>query len=121
VTSPVLQTKPITFFPQNTFDHILGGIGAGTITTLGTVALGSYNLFYIYAPQVHTNTNLSGNFLGCVGNASNKIGDFSCVLIHKDSFGFFQIIDFKVNLEEAMPGHSSSITPFALDLLTNTD
>jgi hypothetical protein len=24
-------------------------------------------------------------------------------------------------LEEAMPGHSSSITPFALDQLTNTD
>jgi hypothetical protein len=43
------------------FDHILGGIGAGTIATLGTVALSSYNLSYIYAPQVHT--NLSRNFL----------------------------------------------------------
>jgi hypothetical protein len=26
------------------FDHILGGIGAGTISALGTVAPGSYNL-----------------------------------------------------------------------------
>jgi hypothetical protein len=105
--------------PEKYFDHILGEIGAGTIATLGTVAPGSYNLSYIYAPQVHT--NLSGNFQGFVGNASNKIGEFSCVHIHKDSFGFFQIIHFKANLEEAMPGHSSSITPFASDLLTNTD
>jgi hypothetical protein len=29
--------------PTKYFDHILGGIGAGTIAALGTVALGSYN------------------------------------------------------------------------------
>ncbi len=46
------------------FDHILGGIGVGTIAALGTAAPGSYNLSYIYAPQVHT--NLSRNFLGFV-------------------------------------------------------
>jgi hypothetical protein len=101
------------------FDHIFGGIGASTIAALGTVAPGSYNLSYIYTPQVHT--NLSGNFLGFAGNASNKIGEFSCVHIHKDSLGLFQIIDSKVNLEEAMPGHSSTVIPFASDLLTNTD
>ncbi len=33
--------------PTKYFDHILGGIGAGTIAALGTVALGSYNLSYI--------------------------------------------------------------------------
>ncbi len=75
--------------------------------------------FPTYAPQVHT--NLSGNFLVIVGNASNKIGEFSCVHIHKDSFRFFQIIDSKANLDEAMPGHSSNITPFASGLLSNTD
>ncbi len=101
------------------FDHILGGIGAGTIAALGTVAPGSYNLSYIYAPQIHI--NLSGNFLGFVGNASNKIGEFSCIHIHKDSFGLFQIVDSKANLEEAMPGHSSTVIPFASDQLTNTD
>jgi hypothetical protein len=99
------------------FDHILGGIGAGTCVALGTVAPGSYNLSYIYAPQVHT--NLSGNFLGFVGNACNRFGEFSCVHIHKDSFGFFQIIKSKV--EEAIPDHSSNVTPFASYLLTNTD
>jgi hypothetical protein len=105
--------------PAKYFDHIPGGIGAGTIAALGTVALGSYNVSYIYAPHVHT--DLSRNFLGFVGNASNKIGEFSCNHIHKDSFGFFQIINSKANLEEAMPGHSSDVTPFALDLLTNMD
>jgi hypothetical protein len=105
--------------PAKYFDHILGGIGAGTIAALGTVAPGSYNLSYIYAPQVHT--DLSGNFIGFVENTSNKIGEFSCVHIHKDAFGLFQIIDYNVNLEEAMLGHPSTVTPFALDLLTNME
>jgi hypothetical protein len=105
--------------PAKYFDHILGSIGAGTIAALGTVALGSYNLSFTYAPQVHT--DLSGNFIGFVGNASNKIREFSCVHIHKDAFGLFQIIGYNVNVEEAMLGHSSTVTPFALDLLTNTE
>jgi hypothetical protein len=90
--------------PAKYFNHILRGIGAGTIAALGIVTLGSYNLSYIYAPQVHT--DLSGNFIGFVGNASNTITEFSCVHIPKDAFGFFQIIDYNVNVEEAMPGHS---------------
>ncbi len=110
--------EPYNLLAAKYFDHILGGIGAGTIAALGTVALGSYNLFYIYAPQVHT--DLSGNFQGFVGNASNKIGEFSCIHIHKDSFGLFHIINSKANLEEAMPGHSSTLIPFAPELLTNT-
>jgi hypothetical protein len=105
--------------PKKYFDHILRGIGAGTIAALGTVAPGFYNLSYIYAPQVHT--DLSGNFIGLVGNTSNKIGEFSCVHIHKDAFGLFQIIDYNVNMEEAMPGHSSTVTLFASNLLTNTE
>jgi hypothetical protein len=105
--------------PAKYFNHILGGIGAGTIAALETVALGSYNISYIYAPRVHT--NLSRNFLGFVGNAPKRIGDFSCTHIHKDSFGIFQIINSKANLDKAIPGHSSNLTPFTLDLLTNTN
>jgi hypothetical protein len=105
--------------PAKYFDHILGGIGAGTTAALGTVAPGSYNLSYIYAPQVHT--DLSGNFIGFVGNASNKIGEFSCIHIHKDAFGLFQIIDSNVNMDETMPGHSSTVTLFDSDLLTDTE
>jgi hypothetical protein len=70
--------------PAKYFYHILAGIGAGTIAALGTVAPGSYNLSYIYTPQVHT--DLSGNFISFVGNASNKIDEFSCIHIHKDAF-----------------------------------
>jgi hypothetical protein len=33
--------------PEKLFKHILGGICAGTIAALGTVALGFYNLSYI--------------------------------------------------------------------------
>jgi hypothetical protein len=105
--------------PAKYFNHILGGIGAGTIASLGTVAPGSYNLSYIYAPQVHT--DLSGNFIGFVGIAFNKIGEFSCIHIHKDAFGLFQIIDSNKNVDETMPGHSSTVTPFDLDLLANTE
>jgi hypothetical protein len=66
-------------------------------------------------------SNMQPSFLGFVGNTSNKIGEFSCIHIHKDSFGLFQIINSKANLEEAMPGHSSTVIPFASDLLTNMD
>jgi hypothetical protein len=45
----------------------------------------------------------------------------SAVSTSTNSFGLFQIIDSKANLEEAMPVHSSTIIPFASDLLTNTD
>jgi hypothetical protein len=105
--------------PSKYFDHIFGGIGASKIAALGTVAPGSYNLSFIYAPQVHT--DLSGNFISFVGNASNKIGEFSCIHIHKDAFGLFQIIKSNVNMDETMPGHSSTVTPFDLDLLTDTE
>ncbi len=74
---------------------------------------------YIYAPQVHT--DLRGNCIGFIGNTSNKIGEFSCVHIHKDAFGLFQIIDSNVNVDETMPSHSSNVTPFNSDLLTNTE
>jgi hypothetical protein len=105
--------------PAKYFNHILGGIGAGMIATLGTVAPGSYNLSYIYAPQVHT--VLSGNFISFIGNTSNKIGEFSCIHIHKDAFGLFQIIDTNANVDETMPGHSSTVAPLNLALLTDTD
>jgi hypothetical protein len=105
--------------PAKYSNHILGGIGLGTIALMGTVALGSYNLSYNYTPQEHT--DLRGNFIGSVGNASKKIGEFGCVNIHKDAFGLFQIIDSNVNVDETMPGHSSTVTPFDSDLLTNTE
>ncbi len=60
-------------------------------------------------------------FIGFVGNASNKIGEFSCIHIHKDAFGLFQIINSNINVDETMPGHSSTVTPFDSDLQTDTE
>ncbi len=65
--------------------------------------------------------NLSGNFLGFVVNASNRIGSSAASTSTKTLLDFFQIIDSKANSNKAMPGHSSNITPFTSDLLTNMD
>ncbi len=65
--------------PTKYFDHLIGGITAGTIAAIGTLAPGSSTLTYFYAPQIHT--DLSGAFMGFVGNSSNKIGEFSCVFV----------------------------------------
>jgi hypothetical protein len=105
--------------PVKYFDHILGGIGASTIAAIGTIAPGSYNLSYIYTLQVHT--DLGGNFICFIGNASNKIREFSCIHIHKDAFGLFQDIDSSANVNGTMPSHSSTVTPLDSDLLTNTN
>ena len=69
------------------FDHFTGGIAAGTIAAIGTLAPGSSTLTYCYAPRIHT--DLSGSFIGFVGNSSNKIGEFSCVFVSRDAFGVF--------------------------------
>ncbi len=66
---------------EDYFDYLLSGIGSGTIAAIGTIAPSSASLTYIYAPQIHT--NLGGRFKGFIGNASNKLGKFSC--IHIDS------------------------------------
>ncbi len=39
----------------------------------------------------------------------------------KPILDFFHIIDSKADLDKTMPGHSSNVTPFSSDLLTNTD
>ena len=60
------------------FKYLIGGISAGTIAAIGTIASGS-TFQYLYAPQVYH--DLGGKPVGFVGNASNKIGEFSCVYI----------------------------------------
>jgi hypothetical protein len=58
--------------------YVLGGITAGAIVSLGTIAA-SGTFQYIYAPQIHH--NLGGKPIGIVGTSSNKIGEFSCVYV----------------------------------------
>lgn len=100
------------------FDHFTGGIAAGTIAAIGTLAPGSSTLTYCYAPRIHT--DLSGSFIGFVGNSSNKIGEFSCVFVSRDAFGFFPIIDTETAI---VGGIDPASTPTRLSdpLLANTD
>ena len=100
------------------FDHIIGGINAGTIAALGTLAPGSSTLTYMYAPRIHT--DLSGAFIGFVANSSNKIGEFSCVFVGKEAFGLFPIINTKSEIVGG-PDAVSTVTPIREGLLSDTD
>ncbi len=60
------------------YKYLLGGISAGTIVALGTIAPdGSFQ--YLYVPQIHH--DLGGKPIGIIGTLSNKIGKFSCIYI----------------------------------------
>ncbi len=61
-------------------NYILGGITTGTIAAIGTLSHESNNFIYLFAPQIHR--DLGGEPLGIIGNASNKMGKFSCVYIN---------------------------------------
>ncbi len=50
--------------PTKYFDHLIGGITAGTITAIGTLAPRSSTLTYFYAPRIHT--DLSRAFIGFI-------------------------------------------------------
>ena len=105
--------------PSRYFDHLTGGIAAGTIAAIGTIAPGSSILTYFYAPRIHT--DLRGAFIGFVGNSSNKIGEFSCIFVSRDVFGLFPIINTKVAIVGGYDAASSTVTPLSDALLSNTD
>ncbi len=60
------------------YKYLLGGISAGTIAALGTIAPGG-SFQYLYVP-------LGGESIGIIGTLSNKIGEFSCVYITLGNF-----------------------------------
>ncbi len=90
----------ITGSPEQTFHmldnrdkyykYLLGGISAGTIAALGTIAPGG-SFKYLYAPQIYH--DLGGEPIGIVGTLSNKIGEFSCVYITLDNFKCFPFME----------------------------
>jgi hypothetical protein len=59
--------------------YVIGGIKAKTIAAIGTVAPGSSIVQYLHGPWIHH--DLGGEPKLIVGNASNKLGEFSCVYI----------------------------------------
>ena len=116
VTGTADQAYNLT--PSKYFDHLIGGISAGTIAALGTLAPGSTTLAYLYAPRIHT--DLSGTFIGFVANSSNKIGEFSCTFASKEAFGIFPIINTKADIVGG-PDAVSTATPINEAFLSDTD
>ena len=97
------------------YKYLIGGISAGTITVIGTIAPGG-TFEYLYAPQVRH--DLGGNPVGLVGNSSNKIGDFSCAYIRLSSFKFFPFVE-ATSAMNALLKHTD-VTPFVAEHLTYT-
>jgi hypothetical protein len=97
------------------YKYLIGGISAGTITVIGTIAPGG-TFEYLYAPQVRH--DLGGNPVGLVGNSSNKIGDFSCAYIRLSSFKFFPFVE-ATSVMNVLLKHTK-VTPFSLKHLTYT-
>ena len=64
---------------KDVVSYIIGGIKAKTILAIGTCAPGSSIVQYLYAPRIHH--DLGGEPKLIVRNASNKMGEFSCVYI----------------------------------------
>ena len=71
-------------------EYLLGGITAGTISALGSVAT-SGCFQYLYAPQLHR--SLGGKPIGIVGTSSNKMGEFSCVYMSLSNLTLFPFVE----------------------------
>ena len=72
---------------KDVLSYVIGGIKAKTIAAIGTCAPGSSIIQYLYAPRIHH--DLGGEPKLIVGNASNKLGEFSCVYIPFESLKLF--------------------------------
>ena len=64
---------------EDVLSHLVGGIRAKTIAAIGTLAPGTSTVQYIFAPKIHH--DLGGAPKSIVQNASNKLGEFSCVTV----------------------------------------
>jgi hypothetical protein len=95
------------------YKYLIGGISAGTIVAIRTIAPGG-TFQYLYAPQVRH--DLGGNSVGFVGNSSNNIGKFSCVYISLSDFKFFPFVEATSAMNELLK--HTEVTPFLPEHLT---
>ena len=77
---------------KDVFDYVLGGIKAN-IAAVGTIAPGTTIVQYLFAPKIHY--DLGGAQKMLIGNASNKLGEFSCVALPFFSLQLFTFITKK--------------------------
>ena len=96
------------------YKYLIGGVSAGTIVAIGTIAPGG--TFQFYATHIHH--DLGGDPVGFVGNSSNKIGKFSCVYIRLSDFKFFPFVE-ATSAMNVLVKHTE-VTPFLLEHLIYT-
>ena len=70
--------------------YLVGGIKSKTIVAIGALAPGTSIVQYLFAPKIHH--GLGGVPKVIVGNASNKLGEFSCVSVLLASLKLFACI-----------------------------
>ena len=83
------------------FSYLIGGITANTIAAIGTIAPGTSIVQSLFAPKIHH--DLGGDPQIIIGNASNKLGDFSCVAMSLASLKKFGCITQKDIVDAMMP------------------
>ncbi len=81
------------------YKYLLGGISAGTVAALGTIAPGG-SFQYLYTPQIHH--DLGGEPIGIVGTSSNKIGKFSCNYITSGDFKCFPFMEAMASMSKLL-------------------
>ena len=105
----------ITATRDKYYKYLLGGISAGTIAALGTIApVGSFQ--YLCAPQIYH--NLGGEPIGIVGTLSNMIGDFSCVYITLGDFKCFPFVEAAASMRKLLK--HTDFTPLSSEHLKFT-
>jgi hypothetical protein len=84
---------------DNYYKYLLGGISAGTIAALRTIAPGG-SFQYLYVPQIHH--NLGGDPISIVSTSSNKIGKFSCAYITLGDFKCFPFVEATASMSKLL-------------------
>ena len=86
---------------KDVLSYIIGGIKSNTIAAIGTIAPGTSIVQYLFAPKIHH--DLGGTPKLIIGNASNKLGEFSCVAMPLASLKLFGCITSKDKVDGMMP------------------
>jgi hypothetical protein len=98
---PDITGAPDQVFQFNNFlEHLIGGIKANTISTIGTINPGSLCTQYLYAPQIHF--SLAGKPIAFIGNSSNKMGEFSLIKTDITSICLFPYIKDKTTMDVSL-------------------
>ena len=100
---------------KGVLSYLVGGIKTKTITAIGTLSPGTFIVQYLFSPKIHH--DLGGAPKAILGNASNKIGEFSCVSIPLASLKLFACIA----QEDKVAAVMSHLLAIENEALANTD